>query len=167
VVCSYNREHVTWRGVDDAGTTVPVGWYRLTIVSTAPDGRSATASRKVVARTAVVTKRERRSRDGYYTSGHSRSARCGITWWEYDLTVGLDCWGGRRAAVSYVFRLPRNARRVEWSAPGYFTNDYGGRIAKSGVRVKPTRFRVTVAVTGYRDYTVNYAKLSYSYDKRI
>lgn len=163
----YYRESIAWRGVNNAGNTVPVGRYRVAITSEPADGQAATASQRVTVKTAVVTKRKRIWRDGYYTSGHSRSRNCGVQWWEYDLTVDLDCWGGKGAEVRYFFKLPRSAKKIGWSAPGSFNSNLGGRIVKDGKRVRPTRFMIKVRVTKFRDYTVNYAHLAYTYKRRI
>lgn len=161
----YQRRDIAWNGKNESGRVVSTGRYTAVITSSL-GGQSTTARVPVrVAsghRTARVTKRQ----DGWYDSRDRTRGNCYAS--EVPAGNDLDCWGGAYAQATYRFRLPANARKINWDVVGHRECcNFSGRITKTGKRTSATSFRITVRVTGWRSYVVRRTEVTYTYQRAI
>jgi hypothetical protein len=154
-----------WNGRQTDGTYVRVGTYKIQITAVAD--RTMSVVQYATVATGSRTRTVSKYRSGYYTSSTSRSTSCYVTPYAYDLSVDLDCWGGAYAQANYNFLIPSNAYNLSWGVAGYQGCCAEGTISKSGIRASSTVYGVIVRVTNWREYTITYLTLTYTYTYRI
>lgn len=158
------RNQWTWDGRNENGETVEPGRYRITVRATNDFGSTDELSVAVTVDTDTVTRRKVIERRGPATTDRSRAGNCRF----YNLfqELYLDCWAGKYAQATYVYRIPRGAFDVHHRIYGEQGCCDQGRIAFAGQRVSPTRYRTTVRVTNWRSYYIEWADLHYKYKVR-
>jgi hypothetical protein len=144
---TYGSGDGTWNGKDQAGNTVGVGTYRLRLtVTNSQDGSSATSERFLEVRSDFIRKKIREHVLGHKADRKTHSPGCSVG--RFGIAVQLECNGGRFAQAQFVFKVPRDARRFKVRYDDFFSGYSPGTYTRRGVRVRPTRFVVTVRVTG-------------------
>jgi FlgD Ig-like domain len=159
------RHSWTWNGRKTDGSLAAPGNYRLEI--TAQADRTKTVAKTTTVRTAWRSKTVRKYRDGYDTSSSARTSSCYVDYYDFDATVEADCWGGSYAQVNYRLGIPSNAYNLSAYVNGAQGCCDEGVINKWGTRVSSTIYRISVKVTDWRSYTVNYVRVTYSYKYRV
>lgn len=162
------RHNWQWNGRNRNGELAATGSYRLRVTATSDARRTDRVAQRVTLATGWKTRRVSRTRMGD-TGSASTIGDCYVRW-TTDGYAELDCWGGRRAQVTYSFALPRSAFDVSWNV--YGARDSAdiccrGVIRRDGQRVTPRRIRVRAWVTGWRAYEVRFVNVSYKLRERI
>jgi hypothetical protein len=79
----------------------------------------------------------------------------------------LDCWGGDWIRSNYLFTIPASTFATNWTVRGSQYCCYEGLFAKTGKRLSRTRYRVRVAIGGWRAFDIRSVTLNWAYKKRI
>ena len=144
---TYGSGDGTWNGKDQAGNTVGIGTYRLRlIVTNSQDGSSATSERVLEVKSDSVKQKVRIQVLGHKANRKTHSPGCSVG--RFGIAVQLECNGGRFAQAQFVFKVPRDARGFKVRYDDFFSGYSPGTYTRRGVRVRPTRYVVTVRVTG-------------------
>lgn len=161
----YSRRSVSWNGANDSGRGVPTGRY-VAVIRSALGEQIATARVPLRLASGHRTSRVTERRAGWYGSRDRTSGDCFA--WEHTAGNWLNCWGSGYAQATYLFRIPSNARDINWRVDGFRQCCASpGRIIRTGNRPKASLFRVTVKVTGWRSFVVRRASVTYTYRRAI
>lgn len=159
------QHHWLWNGRKNDGSATPAATYKEQIYATA--NRTVSTTRYVQVATALRSRAVSRWTMGSNTSSTSRGTGCYVDYDSYSENVMLDCWGGTYAQANYGFGVPSSAYHVSWYVNGTSGCCDSGVTSRSGYRARSTAYVVTVKVTDWHAYTIDYVKLSYSYTYRI
>lgn len=154
-----------WNGKNNAGKVVPNGKYTIVLTGTDMGGTrtSLTWDVTVATQKPLPPWRTRKVTTTGNQSKLSASAGCFVLKDNYNKTANLDCWTGKQATATYVFKIPKNAKNLKWNVRGTFGCCDQGTFKKVGTRISPTKFRVTIRVGGMKQFTVKKVNLSYRY----
>ncbi|TGN64219.1 hypothetical protein EXE59_09835 [Nocardioides eburneiflavus] len=157
----YGSGSGTWDGTDQSGNVVAVGTYtfRLTVTNS-EDGSSATSARLLEVKSDIVSKKIKVHVLGHKATRRTHSPGCSVG--RFGIAADLDCNGGRFAQVQFAFKVPRDARGFKVRYDDFPGGYSPGRYIRQAERVRPTRFVVTVRVTGYRSVILDAVDLLYT-----
>lgn len=147
----------TWKGRTDG--RVRVGRYQVRIMATNEDGVSVQQIKPLRVRHGRMP--GTRTYDYAGTSATRRTVKGNCFKSRSGSELTLDCWNGAYAEAVFDFRVHKKARGLKWRVAGRNNCCDRGTVTKTGRRVSPTIFRVTVRVTGWRSYTIRRVRLRY------
>lgn len=156
----------TWNGRKTNGDLVTPGTYTIEVV-TQVSGITRKATRRVTVATGLRTIRKTLSMNGVRGKFPLDDGYCYTVQSNFSSALVVICKNGT-ARGRYTFAIPRKAFNVKWSVAGSPTEaDHccAGRITKSGSRVSPRKFVVTVSVGKQRQYEIRRVKVTYSIKK--
>lgn len=157
-----------WNGRRNDGSLVKPGTYRIRAVGTL-DGVTRAWTTEVTAFTGKITVRKTLTKNGVlgrFTA--TRNGLCGYA--SYGTTsMSVRCDLGSTTG-RYRFAIPAKATRLRWSIDGHRTEGdrcCAGKLAKSGKRVSPRKYVVSITIGTKREYTINRARVRYSIRTRV
>ena len=87
--------------------------------------------------------------------------------WFQDGDIFLDCWGGRFAGATWVFRVPPTAFNITKSVRGTVMCCAPGGWASAGERRNARTYVVAAGVSGWRSWQIRSVAIRYAYRVRI
>jgi hypothetical protein len=159
------RNEWTWDGKKDNGALVAKGRYRFKVTVNAN-----TVSAPVAVKTAVVTKRFTKRKEGNQAASFATGGNCFARRDSYYQVAELDCWGGRFAKANYRIPVPVGAFDVRGTIDLLRAGSdlcCQGQITKGWSRPSKRSVAFWAKVTGWRATEVNYVKVVYKQRVRI